>query len=60
MAPNLNSTLFQQRPVAKKMNFSGKEVHGKDLSLFFLAYGEAGKRVVAFQADFCQVYEVLS
>ena len=42
------------------MNFSENELPRKDRTSSFLAYGGAGKRVLKFQANFSEVFEVLS
>ena len=42
------------------MNFSENELHRKDRTSSFLAYGKAGKRVLEFQANFSEVIEVFS
>ena len=44
------------------MNFSENELPRKDRTSSFLTYGEAGKRVLNFQANFRlgEVFEVLS
>ena len=42
------------------MNFSENELPRKDCTSSFLTYGEAGKRVLKFQANFSEVFEVLS
>ena len=42
------------------MIFSKNELPGKDCTSSFLPYGEAGKRVLKFQANFSEVFEVLS
>ena len=42
------------------MDFSEKELLRKNRHIILLAYGEAGKRVVEFQANFSEVFEVLS
>ena len=41
------------------MNFSENELARKDRTSSFLTYGEAGKRVVKFQANINEVFEVL-
>ena len=42
------------------MNFSENELPRKDRTSFFLPFGEAGKRVLKFQANFSKAFEVLS
>ena len=42
------------------MNFIKIELPRKDRTSSFLAYGEAGKRELKFQANFSEVFEVLS
>ena len=42
------------------MNFSVNKLPRKDRTSSFLTYGEAGKRVPKFQANFSKVFEVLS
>ena len=42
------------------MNFSENELPRKDRTSPFLTYGEAGKRVLKFQANISEVFEVLS
>ena len=42
------------------MNFSVNELPRRDRTSSFLPYGEAGKREVKFQANFSEVFEVLS
>ena len=42
------------------MNFSEIHLPRKDRTSSFLPFGEAGKRVLKFQANFSEVFEVLS
>ena len=42
------------------MNFSKNELPSKDCTSLFLVYGEAGKCVLEFQANFSEVFEVFS
>ena len=42
------------------MNFTENELPRKDRTSSFLTSGEAGKRVLKFQANICEVFEVLS
>ena len=42
------------------MNFSENKLPRKDRTSSFLTYGEAGNRVPKFQANFSEVFEVLS
>ena len=42
------------------MNFSENELPRKDRRSSFLTYGEAGERVLKFQANFSEVFVVLS
>ena len=42
------------------MNFSDNELLRKNRTSSLLAYGEAGKGVLNFQANFSEVFEVLS
>ena len=44
----------------RSMNFSENELPRKDRTSSFLTYDEAGKRVLKFQANFSEVFEVLS
>ena len=51
MTPDLKSTLFSTKVCVSIWNFSENELFRKDRTSYFLAYGEAGKRVVEFQAN---------
>ena len=42
------------------MNLSEIELPRKDRKLSFLAYDDAGKRVLEFQANFSEVFEVVN
>ena len=42
------------------MIFSKNELPRKDRTSSFLPYGEAGKQVLQFEANFSEVFEVLS
>ena len=42
------------------MNFSENELLRKDCTSFFLVYSEAGKHVLKIQANFSEVFNMLS